>query len=326
MATGGGPQVLEIANDHWQVGVLPGTGACLAYGRALVAGRWVDVLRPTRPAGLRRYPQCASYVLAPFSNRVRGGELRFGDGRWQLRRNASDGTAMHGAAHEFPWTVATRSADAVTLAFDSAHVVGANFPWTFRAEVAYALDGPRLSVVTTLTSTDDEAFPAGFGHHPFFQRGLLDPEVHEVEVRIPYEAAYPMVGAIPTGPPGPVPPHADHRELRPLGARFVDECLTARRPGEPVRIEWPRSGAALTMHADEVFSHLVLYVPRGRPFFAVEPVTNANDAFNLLADGVDGHGLFVLEPGESRSGAFHLDLEPLAAGVGAEASAGAARV
>jgi len=43
----------------------------------------------------------------------------------------------------------------------------------------------------------------------------------------------------------------------------------------------------------------------------VEPVTNANDGFNLMADGVPGHGVFVLEPGETRSGDIRLDLEEL---------------
>ena len=36
---------------------------------------------------------------------MRDGVLRFDDRSWQLRRNAGDGTAMHGAGHEFDWEV-----------------------------------------------------------------------------------------------------------------------------------------------------------------------------------------------------------------------------
>lgn len=304
------PAVIEIGGDRWRVGVLPGTGASLAHGRIRMPdGAWRDLLRPTRPAALRTAPLCASYVLVPFSNRVRDGVLRYGGRTWQLRRNSPDGTAMHGTGHEFAWEVAARTDDAVTLVLDTGALVGANYPWSFRAEVTYAVQGSRLTIGTRLTNTDSEAFPAGFGHHPFFRRGILDPEVSEVLVSIPNEAAYPAEAAIPVGPPGAIPAHADYRDLRALDGAFIDVCLTGRRSGEPVRMVWPASGVQVTMHADDVFAHTVFYSPRHKPFFAVEPVTNANDGFNLMAQGVDGHGVFVLEPGATRHGDVHLDVE-----------------
>ena len=302
------PEVLTVGNDHWRLGVLPGTGASLAFGQVRLGDRWVDLLRPTRPEGLRRYPWCASYVLVPFSNRVRDGLLRDGGRSWQLRPNSLDGTAIHGAAHEWPWQVADKSAESVTLTFDATAVVGVNFPWAFRAEVTYAVVGPRAVVRTVLTNVDGEAFPAGFGHHPFFRRGLLDPEVSEIELELPFGSAYPLERGMATGPAGPLPPAVDHRSLRPLGEVPLDDCLTGRRGADPVRMVWPRSGVEVQMHADEVFSHLVVYAPRGKPFVAVEPVTNANDAVTLRADGVAGHGLVDLVPGESRSGEVSLAL------------------
>jgi len=36
----------------------------------------------------------------------------------------------------------------------------------------------------------------------------------------------------------------------------------------------------------------------------VEPVTNANGGFALAEQGVSGTGVFVLEPGESKTGTF----------------------
>ncbi len=301
------PEVRVLANERWRVGVVPETAACVAFGQVRLGDRWVDVLRPTPPSGLRVPPRCASSVLAPVSHRVRDGALRFGGRTWQLRRNSGDGNAMHGAALEFPWDVVAADDTAMTLRFDAGAVVGANFPWRFVVEVTYALDGPRLTTRTVLTSTDDEVFPAGFGHHPFFLRALDGAEESEVRLEVPCEAAWPLEAGLATGPAGPVPPHADHRRLRELDGVFVDECLTARVPGAPARMEWPRSGLAVQLHADDVFRHLVLYAPRRRPFFAVEPVTNANDAFNLLADGVPGHGLVELAPGEALVGAYHLD-------------------
>jgi aldose 1-epimerase len=50
----------------------------------------------------------------------------------------------------------------------------------------------------------------------------------------------------------------------------------------------------------------VVYIPQGEEFIAVEAVTNANDGFNLMRDGVEGHGVFVVEPGATQSAEFSL--------------------
>lgn len=300
--------VVVLDGEDWQLGVLPETGASLAFGRILVDGRWRDLLRPTRQPDLTRPAGCASHVLIPFSNRVRDGVLRFGGRTWQLRRNSPDGTAMHGTGYELAWEVADLSDTHVTCVLRSAAVIGANYPWSFEATVRYGIDGRRLTVDTSVTNTDDEPFPAGFGHHPYFQRGITAPAVGEVEVSIPADLAYPLHRALPTGPPVPVPPALDFRRPRRLDGESVDACLTGLRPGEPVRMTWPRSGVSAELHADPVFTHTVFYVPRGRRYFSVEPVTNANDGFSLLADGVDGHGVFVLEPGQTRHGRIELDV------------------
>jgi aldose 1-epimerase len=39
-------------------------------------------------------------------------------------------------------------------------------------------------------------------------------------------------------------------------------------------------------------------------------VTNVNDGFALHAAGVPGTGVFVLDPGEERCGAFTMTLRP----------------
>lgn len=304
--------VLEIASQRWQVGVLPATGACLAYGRVRMPDDvWRDVLRPTRTAALTKPPWCSSYVLVPFSNRIRGGVLRFGDRTWQLRCNSGDGHAMHGTGHEYAWQVTERSDDAVRMVLDTGAVVGANFPWAFRAEVAYVVTGARLTIATSLAGTDGEPFPAGFGHHPFFRRGVVDPTVSEVRLQVAAQGAYRMRDSIPDGAACPVSRRADYRSLRELDDTDLNECFV-RTPGAgPARLEWPASGIAVSVAADPVFAHTLVYAPRNRPYFAVEPVTNANDGFNLMAAGVPGHGVFVLEPGQTRSGDITLEVADL---------------
>jgi len=289
--------VITLENEVWRVGVVPEAGASLTFGQIAGDGVWHDLLRPT-PAALTGVPdECSSYVLVPWSNRVRDGVLRFRGQEYRLRVNCPDGTAIHGTAKDFPWTVRAADATTVTMTYRSADFVGVSFPWRFSAEVSYRLDGPRLVIETAVRNDDEVPFPAGFGHHPYFRRTLTGP-TDEALLEVPCEEHLPLDACLPAGRPVPVPPVVDFRRLRPLGDAHVDDCLVGWDPSRPIRLRYPVSGRELTMVADGPYHTVVVYVPTGKPFFAVEPVTNANDGFNLLEAGLAESGLVVLEPGE----------------------------
>jgi len=304
------PRVVTLRSAGWELGVLPATGASIAFGRILVDGTWVDLLRPTRPSVYGNPEKCASFPLVPWSNRIRDGVLPFRGRTWQLARTAADATAIHGAVLDFSWCVAGRTASSVDLELDTTGLTGVNFPWRFRSRISYALSESALAVSTTIENVDSEPFPAGFGHHPYFQRRLL-PGRPDAVLQVPAERAYALDHAIAVGPAGDVPARADYRSPRPLGSAFVDDVLTARRPGEPIRIHYPEQGVDVSLDADDAFEHVVVYVPRGRAYFAVEPVTNVNGGFALHDAGVPGTGVFVLEPGESRSASFTIAVDGL---------------
>lgn len=304
------PRVVTLRSAGWELGVLPATGASIAFGRILVGGTWVDLLRPTRPSVYGNPEKCASFPLVPWSNRIRDGVLQFRGRTWQLAHTACDATAIHGAVREFTWSVAGRTSSSVDLVLDTTGLTGVNFPWHFRSRISYALSESALAVSTTIENVDSEPFPAGFGHHPYFQRRLL-PGRPDAVLQVPAERAYALDHAIAVGPAGDVPVRADYRSPRPLGSAFVDDVLTARRPGEPIRIHYPEQGVEVSLDADDAFEHVVLYVPRGRAYFAVEPVTNVNGGFALHDAGVPGTGVFVLEPGESRSASFTIAVDGL---------------
>jgi aldose 1-epimerase len=299
----GAGEVVTLRSDAWELDVLPGTGASIAAGRIRTATGWVDLLRPTRPDLRTSWGHCASFPLVPWSNRVRDGVLPFRGRTWQLARTAEDGTAIHGAGAVYPWQIVDQSADRIVLGLDSAALVGVNFPWRFRARIEYALDGPALHVRTTVQNTDHEPFPAGFGHHPYFRRYLAAPTGADGPLlHVPAARGYALDRAIATGPAGDVPARADYRTARPVGTAFVDDVLTDLDPALLARIVYPE--ATVTITADPVYSHAVVYAPRRRPYLAVEPVTHVNGGFALHDAGVPGTGVIVLEPGESTSGTF----------------------
>jgi aldose 1-epimerase len=305
----GDSRLLTLRSDVWELGVLPATGASLAFGRILVDDGWVDLLRPTRPTVYGNPEKCASFPLIPWSNRIRDGVLTFRGRTWQLAHNAADDTAMHGAIRDFTWHVADSTSAQVTLELDTRGLTGVNFPWHFRSSITYALTGSALVVSTTLENVDREPFPAGIGHHPYFQRRLGAPGAPatagpDAVLEIPAARAYELDRGIAVGPAGDIPARADYRAPRPVGTTFVDAVLTARASGDAVLIRYPDRGVEVRLDADDAYEHLVVYVPRRRAYFALEPATNVNGGFALHDAGVQGTGVFVLEPGRSRSASF----------------------
>jgi aldose 1-epimerase len=85
--------------------------------------------------------------------------------------------------------------------------------------------------------------------------------------------------------------------------------LTGRQDGLPAILHYPAWDITLTMHAEPIFRHFLIFAPQGKPFYAVEPMSNANDGFNLYERGIEDSGVFVLNPGESRSGKVRLRVE-----------------
>jgi aldose 1-epimerase len=63
------------------------------------------------------------------------------------------------------------------------------------------------------------------------------------------------------------------------------------------------------MERDAVFKHIVLYCPVGERFFALEPVTNCNNGFNMAEEGIEDTGTIELEPGEEIRGEIYFRFE-----------------
>src|SRR5207237_6903680 len=94
-----------IENEVWQVGLLPATGMSTAFGRVKRGDGVVDFLRPTPEGAYGRASDCASYLLIPWSNRVKDGLFGFRGKEHRLKVNAADGSAIHGVERDYEWRV-----------------------------------------------------------------------------------------------------------------------------------------------------------------------------------------------------------------------------
>ena len=291
---------VTLAAGDGSVEVAPEVGGAIASFTL----RGVDVLRPTaavdRAAGNVRAFGC--YPLVPYSNRIARATLRVADHDYALARNFGDHPhAIHGVGWQRAWRVGAKSDTAVTLTLDhtpsAAAAAAAAWPFAFRATQAFSLAGDGgaavLTVSLSIENAGARAFPFGLGWHPFFPKSA--------GTRLAFAAAGVWENDATQLPqrlvPIPVPWRFD--PSRALGAIELDHVFGGWNGN--ARLAWPERGLALSLDADRALSHLVVFVPPGRDYLAVEPVTHMTDAFNRHAAGEATTGTRILGPGAAFS-------------------------
>ena len=266
-----------------------------------VIGFWrgdVPLMRETPETALREglVRQTSCYPLIPYSNRIAQGRFTFGGTEHELALNFGDHPhSIHGNGWQRPWHAAEHTGTHCRLTFNHDPIgdEAGGWPFAYRAEQTIRLDPAGASITLSLTNRDERPMPAGFGLHPLF------PRRPGTALRFRAEGVYRNgPDSLPVGHVA-VPEEWDFRELRPLGRPGLDNCFSGW-DGE-VEIRSDSHDPSLSIHAEPIFSHLVAYVPDGRDFFAIEPVSHANDAFNRPA--VASNGFRVLQPGETMAGA-----------------------
>ena len=95
--------------------------------------------------------------------------------------------------------------------------------------------------------------------------------------------------------------------MRELGKPRLDNCF-AGWDGR-AQITYVQEKIALSIEADPLFGHLVVYVPTERDFFALEPVSHMNDAISRPDPAA--HGLKILKPSERLTAQVRFDVEVL---------------
>ncbi len=296
-----------LENDQLRLVIAPAAGASVVALERRWAGAWLPILRPTPAADIEagKSSAMASFVLAPFSNRIRDARFRFAGRTFALVPNTPEGHAIHGDVRKRPWTVVAQSAERLRCAFASRAHADIAFPVPYESSLEARLEADTAVLELALRNVGTTPMPAGLGHHPYFRRTLLDPG-EQVALAATLAAVY--EGLLPEGPPRALHPEEDFSRSRALPTHGFDNCF-AGFAGH-ARMLWPGSGIGLDLSADPVFSHAILFTPPDQPFFAFEPVSHVNDGFNLMARGIAGTGVVVLAPGEGLTGRISFRIGP----------------
>ncbi|MBM1173912.1 aldose 1-epimerase [Microvirga arabica] len=274
-----------------------------------IAGFWHDdvaLMRETPEQALRDglVRQTSCYPLIPYSNRIAQGRFSFQGVEHRLALNFGDHPhSIHGNAWQKPWQVA--AADDARCRFVFIHRPeddeARGWPFAYRAEQLFELSQSGLMLTLSLENEDDRAMPAGLGLHPFF------PKRPGIRLQFAAERVHPNgEDSLPLDSI-PIPPEWSYQTMRELDEPRLDNCFSGW--DGTARLAYVQEKIALSIEADPLFDHLVVYVPMGRDFFAVEPVSHMNDAINR--PDPSHHGLKVLKPGERLTAQVRFGVERL---------------
>jgi aldose 1-epimerase len=315
VATTATTDALILGAGDAQVELAPATGGALAG----FTYRGIDVLRPT-PADVMTTHNVrghACYPLVPYSNRIANARLVFDGREYPLQKNFGDHPhSIHGVGWQRPWQVAAADDDSALLtlahnpqAGESAQAGGGGegWPWPFRATQFFAIaagaGGAMLTLKLTVMNSGDAAFPFGLGWHPFF------PRTARTEVGFVADAVWETEATqLPTRRVA-IPADWCFEPPRRPGASAIDNVFTGWNGEATIRDSG--RGIDVRIAADRACAFVVVYVPEGRDFLAIEPVTHMTDAFNRAARDERDTGTRTLRPGATFSVTMRIFVRPL---------------
>jgi aldose 1-epimerase len=289
-----------LESDNWRLWCDPAAGIQWMAGQVQREGRWHAVIPDCRPSEAPRAGQseakplvAANFHMLPYSNRIRDGLFEFQGQTIQLEN--AEAHAIHGALRRQPWKIVSQDASSLVCQFNSSDHEKLNWPWPISATNEISIQGNLLTSELTLTNEGKTDMPAGFGWHPYFVRTVNG---SDATLTLPVKGIFPdAVGdCLPDGAAVALPESHDFRSAKALDPNQRIDCCLSGLEG-PCILDWQQGGIKLILNASDICEYLVLFNP-DMPHFAVEPVTNANDAFNLASQSIES-GTKILHSGES---------------------------
>ncbi|MGI9437708.1 MAG: aldose 1-epimerase [Geminicoccaceae bacterium] len=283
-------KVVALEHGDYVLELCPEGGGCMTAFRY----QGIDVMRPATDVYWQNYEPraAASFPLVPFSNRIADGRALFEGETYQFPINMPpDLHSIHGDGWKAAWQLESAEPARAVLVHRPEDT-----PFPYMSRQIFELSDGGLSAALEITNTGDRRVPVGFGHHPYFPRTEgLTLEMAVTDVWLPDERQLPVSKI-------PVPDRWNFTSAKALAPLDLDHDFTGG-DGKAV-MRWQESGIRLAIDADPIFAHVVVYVPPGRDFVCVEPVSHLANAVNLAAAGRRDTGLQVLEPGATLSGAM----------------------
>lgn len=297
-----GEQILLTSGDLLLTVVTAGGGMRqLTYGDwPVLDGYGIDEL----PPGASGQP------LIPWPNRIAAGRYEFQGLRYQLPINEPEqDNSLHGFARWMTWNVERTSASNAVLSL--LLYPRAGYPFALYVEIEYRVHSSGVDVITTARNAGRKALPYASGFHPYISVG--SDSIDSCFIEMPAqtwlrtdERQIPIARESVEGTP------FDFRTARPIGSIKIDTAFTDLSRDQDglarVRLTAADRSRSVAVRLDPMHGYVMLYTgdkldqSRRRKGLGVEPMTAAPNAFQ------SGNGLRVLEPGETFSSEWGIEL------------------
>ncbi|HEX6016693.1 MAG TPA: aldose 1-epimerase [Burkholderiaceae bacterium] len=277
------PAGVQLQQGAMRLALRPDLGAA-------VAGLWFDglpVLRSCEPQALQGVRESGLFALVPYSNRIAQRQFGWLGRRYALAPNSDEPHNLHGTAWLGAWQVLDRSPARVVL--QHTHPSDASWPFAFHVEQAFELGDDSLRITLAVTNIDARQTPMGLGWHPYFVRRSRS-RVH-LELRHRWDTD---ASKLPIRQVAQAALDAD------VAVLDLDHCFDGWSGPARIRDE------KLSLRLTSSLQHAVVYTPRGRDHFCVEPVSHVNNA--LASDDPQARGIVALAAGQTAQAWMQLDV------------------
>lgn len=261
------------------------------------------------PGGLAAYRRghvMGLPLLAPWANRLGARAYRASGVAVDLEslplHTDDAGLPIHGTMTARPgWETTGIEVDRVSATMRARFDLGshpallASFPFPHELTLEVSVDGAELRVATTVRATGARAVPVSFGYHPYLR--LPGTPRRTWRLGLPARRHLELdASGIPTGGVTDESPEQlliGNRTFDDLFALHGDRDLTLEARGHRLRLQF-----------DAAYPYAQIFVPPGKPFACIEPMTAPT---NALVTGQHS----VVAPGDAFTAVFVVGVEPL---------------
>lgn len=241
-------------------------------------------------------------ILFPIVGTLNGGHFRWQGQRFALPR--------HGFARERRFQVIRSDAHAALLRQTGDAATHAKYPFSFVLEVAFHLDGGRLTTIASVINSGDFALPASLGFHPALRWPLPQGSArgeHHLEFEHDEPAPMRRLDARGLLTPIPHPTPVQGRRLLLDDALFVDDVMIFDRFTSRSLVYGSNAGLRIRVEFPDA-THLGLWTRPGAGFICIEPWRGVADPAGFAGGFGDKPGVFMVEPGGSQELTMTIEL------------------
>lgn len=250
-----------------------------------VAGQ--ELMWDAGPAWPRHSP-----VLFPIVGALRGDRL--------LHDGQSYPMTKHGFARDRRFTWLEQGAASCRLALEDDAGTRAAFPFAFRLELSYRIEGGALHVGYQVINTGAVTLPASVGGHPAFRWPLAGGAHTDYRIEFAEDEAAP-IRRLDDGlmRPDPLPSPVQGRTLPLDPALFEDDAIIMLHPrSRSLRFIGPDAGIEVAWTG---FEQLGIWQKPGAGFLCIEPWRGYASPAGFDAEFAAKPGVMLVPPGEART-------------------------